>query len=881
MRPFRPAPPPAGVLALAAAAVVVLAYQIQLPVAMPAGGLLSTLGFEGFYPGEGSYRWSRGRGRVVFRDPGPGVRGQVEADVAGWRPRGQEPPAIVLEAAGTRVEARPSRQGQTITLPVATRGWWRSDLELALESETFQPGPRDPRPLGVRVQSVRFVPEGPVLWPRRPPLGAPLVAALTVLLFCGALLRLGSPPARVRTLGAVLVAAFGLGYAFARPWAAWSSTPLLAVAAIVALAAGVTPRAVGATAAGMRASLRAWARGAQQVLGAGGLALMLAGAVAVAAAHRAQPALDVDVGSGREAALARNLGPFDAAGGATFRQAMRGAALDLRDFGSGDWSVAVTAAVGGEPRPLVLARAGGVEAEAVLGEGWTTTVLRAHAPWGWRSGLVLGFPEGSDGADLRIDRVRIERAASWPSAGTVALVVGAALLVGVAVGAAGLSSAASLAAVATVLGAETLALSRDPVITIPFAATFCAIAGLGSLLAASLAGVAGVAAVVPDEGRAGVPPPAALAAAAAGFVAFFTATASPLYRGGHFGFHSQIAEQIWQGRFLLYYLPYPGSMLSRQAQWGDIIVPHPALFHTLVAPLAALPDPWFALGVKLVLAVWLAGIVLVAAALATAAGGPSAGAWTGVLAAGLVPFYQLLGLGHLMTILGCLTMAAAMGYLILRLDRLRQPRSWAAAVALLSLCFLAYTAGLLFAAFVVAAAVPFVFRTEPRTARALAAAALAAAAIAFLLYYVNWTWPFLSQSVPRILHGSGAPEGEGTPVIKRLLALPHKLNYSYGSAFVPVLGLAGLARARALRGWALLAAWAAVLPVFSVADLFFNLLLKHHYFTAAPVAVGGGLLLSALARRGPAGRVSAGVLLGLALLLGVQTALDAALGRIP
>jgi len=47
------------------------------------------------------------------------------------------------------------------------------------------------------------------------------------------------------------------------------------------------------------------------------------------------------------------------------------------------------------------------------------------------------------------------------------------------------------------------------------------------------------------------------------------------------------------------------------------------------------------------------------------------------------------------------------------------------------------------------------------------------------------------------------------------------------------------------------------------------------------VAVGGGLLLSALARRGAAGRVSAGVLLGLALLLGLQTALDAALGRIP
>ena len=37
--------------------------------------------------------------------------------------------------------------------------------------------------------------------------------------------------------------------------------------------------------------------------------------------------------------LARNLGAFDAEGGATFRQAMRGAAPDLRDFGSGEWRV--------------------------------------------------------------------------------------------------------------------------------------------------------------------------------------------------------------------------------------------------------------------------------------------------------------------------------------------------------------------------------------------------------------------------------------------------------------------------------------------------------------------------------------------------------------
>ena len=878
MRPAWLTLPAARRLALAAVVAVGLAYQVQLPVTLPARGLLSAVSLDGFFPGEGSYRWSRGRGRIVFRDPGPSVRARVEVDLAGWRPRGQEPPRVVLEAAGVQAEARPSRQGQTVTLPVVTGGWWRSDLEVLLQSETFRPGPQDPRLLGVRLQAARLVPEGPVLWPRRPPLGAPLVAAATVLLFFGALVRLGAAPQRVQGLGGGLVLALGLGYALARPYAAASSIPLLWAAAILALAAHVAPAAARVAGGTASAAAGAWARGARGLFGGPAVGLVLLGSVAVAVAHRTPPAIDIDVGSGREASLARNFGPFDAAGGATFRQALRGAALDLRDFGSGKWNVAVTAGVGGEPRPLLLARAGGAGLEATLGEIWTTHMLRARAPWGWRAGLVVEFPAGSDALDLRIDRIRVDRGASWPSLRTIALVVGAGLFVAVALGAAGLSATTSVAAAAAVLVAEALALSLDPLVALPFAATFCAIAALGSGLAATLAGVAAVAG---RKQPATVPPPAAIAATALGFVAFFASTAFPLYRGGHFGFHTQIAEEIWQGRFLLYYLPFPGSMLSRQAQWGDVVVPHPALFHTLVAPLAALPPPWFHLGVKLVLALWLAAIVQVAATLATAAGGASAGAWTAVLAAGLVPSFQLLGLGHLMTILGCFAMVVAMGFLILRFDRLREPWTWGVAVGLLTFCFLAYTAGLLFAAFTLAAALPFVLRSEPGTARSLAAAGLAAAAVAFLLYYVHWTWPFLSQSVPRILHGSGAPDEGGAPVLRRLLALPHKLGYSYGSVLIPVLGLAGLARARSLRGWPLLLAWAAVLPAFSVADLFFNLLLKHHYFTMVPVAVGGGLVLAALARRGAAGRVGAGVLLGLALLLGLRTALDAALGRIP
>src|SRR5262249_20499061 len=153
-------------------------------------------------------------------------------------------------------------------------------------------------------------------------------------------------------------------------------------------------------------------------------------------------------------------------------------------------------------------------------------------------------------------------------------------------------------------------------------------------------------------------------------VAWLTATAAPLYRGGNFIFHSNIAEEIWKGRLLLYYLPFPGSMLSRQAQWGDIIVPHPCFEQIAMAPLAALPQPWFHFAEKVVLALMLASLALVSSALATRIGGERAGIFAGLLSACLVPALLLLGLGHLMTLFGCWASSLALAYLLFRIDTL-------------------------------------------------------------------------------------------------------------------------------------------------------------------------------------------------------------------
>jgi hypothetical protein len=330
-------------------------------------------------------------------------------------------------------------------------------------------------------------------------------------------------------------------------------------------------------------------------------------------------------------------------------------------------------------------------------------------------------------------------------------------------------------------------------------------------------------------------------------VGWFSALTWPLYRGGHFGFHSQIAEEIWRGEFWRYYLPYPGSMLSRQAQWGDVIVPHPCLYHVLVAPLAALPREWFYWTEKLVLALLLAGLASIAGRLGQRAGDARLGTYSAALFCCLVPTYQLLGLGHLMTLLGVWASALALSFVARAAPRLAEPRTLFAAMGLVTLAFLSYTAALLFTGLVLAALALLEWRRERRIARGVLLLLGGASLLAFALYYVNWAWPFLSQSIPRWLSGAGsvAANVPGTPLdrtdrLARLLAQPAKLTYSYGHWLLPLLASASLWMRRPVTfEWRLLRLWIGVLWLFSLAiDPFFNLLLKHHYFVAVPVAVG-------------------------------------------
>jgi len=216
-----------------------------------------------------------------------------------------------------------------------------------------------------------------------------------------------------------------------------------------------------------------------------------------------------------------------------------------------------------------------------------------------------------------------------------------------------------------------------------------------------------------------------------------------------------------------------------------------------------------------------------------------------------------------------------LGFAFLFFQRLSNARQAVLLTALLTATFLSYTACLLFTEMVIAASVAILLARHRGAAMSLAKVTLAATVLAFFLYYVHWTLPFLTKSLPAL--AGGHTEAWNVSVVARLLAQPAKLAYSYGTVLVPLLGLLGLYLYRGRDERVILLAWAGVLVVFCGLDVFFNFLRKHHFFVLVPLEAGGGLALARLTSTGRAGRALAIALLLGAVALGAREALSAAL----
>jgi len=865
-------------LVLLTAGAVALASQWLRPFRLDVGSALGPpLATDGLYPAESGFRWTAGRATIVLPAIGRGRPVVLVAVLSAWRPRASASPQVRIAAGDLSAVATIGPSPAEITVGPVRSDAWRGALALRIDSDTFAPGRGDPRTLGARVHEIRVAPADGAWAPGAPPLALLLWAMLAVPLVLAIASATGARPSIASASALALLALVVMGVIVARVWTA-RLLPVLVTAEVVVLGFAVLlPGRVRAVLTVTGDALGRLASAARALAHPVPLALLtLLASLGTVLAYRAKPVVSIPMGSGRETSFESGLGSFDAADGIRFRHVAAPASLDLRDLGGGGrWRATLTAAAPGPDRVLALADLGAGVSEGVVGSAWSEHEIAGPAPVGWRSGLIVTLP-GARREDVWVRDLVIDRGRAWPSIRVIAGVLALGLGLALAIVAAGLAPRAGWVAATAAIALVVTALAVDPIAAIPAVPRLVAVVALGAMVTALAAAARGASSTGDSL------PSAAVAAGGLGFMAWLAATTTSLYRGGHFVFHSSIAEEIWKGRFLLYYLPYPGSMLSQQAQWGNVVVPHPCLYHTLVAPLAALPRPAFFTAEKVVLALLLAAMAWASAALGARLGPPRAAAFSAILMASMPASFQLLGLGHLMTILGCWAMTMAVVYLATHAERLGERRSWWRAVMVLALCFLAYFAGLLFMGIVIVIAALALWRADRALARALVSAAAAAAAIAFVLYYVNWTWPFLSRSLPQLLGGSGAQTGSSAGALSsRLAAVPHKLAYTFGSAWVPVLGIAGLLWTRRGAPRVLLLAWAAILPLFTVLDLSFNFLLKHHYFTMVPVAVGGGVLLARLAERGPWGRMAAAAVMVAFAVLGARVGLDAATGRIP
>jgi hypothetical protein len=832
--------------AASAAVLVALGYAVPAALDVDLGsGLTGGVATRGFHDRESGYRWSRARSEIVFPDPGAGPA-RLELTLAGFRPRGDEPPEVVVEAGGESLGFRADRRARVYSLETATRGLWSSTLSVLVRSETFVPGASDERSLGVRVHRARLV----LARPTRAPLKQVLASALLALLLFSVFRSARAGLAAAAGLGAAL----GTAYAFLRLETAFVVPLLVWLLGPAWLISRMLPSAAAFLSDAARGAGRAAVEGATALLS--WRAILPVALLAIAgtfAAYALREELRFEMGSSEIDPIARGFGGLDRdEGGTYFREARPGAVLDLRDFGGGrPWRVAIRAALDSGAESGELARVGDEALAAELDSTFRDFRFELEAAgWGWRAGHLLSFPGFGPERRLRVASVTVERGRSLPPWRELILTTGAAWVLLGALGASGLARAAAVIAASVFALLMCLSLGAVPVVLTPFTARIL-LAAVGALLfaAAARGSLQALAA------RQLTPPihPAALAITVAAFAFWFLAAAAPGYTGGHFSYHTSIAEEIWRGKFLLYYLPGPENMLARQPQWGDLVVPHPSFYHTVSAPLAALPREWFHLGTKLLLALLLGGIGIAAALVATSAADDRAGVYAAAAVASLPTGYQLLGLGHLMTIFGVFAAALALGFAAIQAERLSMRREWILALLLLTFCFVSYTGSLLFASVGLAAASVGLSFHERELSRALVRLLVAGWGLALIIYYGFWLLPFVRESLPALLSGAG--RGEGIDLPARVGLVPGKLDYTFGSWIVPVAAVPALALAGTRTRRALLLGWAVPLVAFSGLDLLFNFLLKHHYFSLPVVAVGLGLLWRWLEKKGLVWRV--------------------------
>ncbi|MDQ2784023.1 MAG: hypothetical protein M3Y58_03350 [Chloroflexota bacterium] len=334
--------------------------------------------------------------------------------------------------------------------------------------------------------------------------------------------------------------------------------------------------------------------------------------------------------------------------------------------------------------------------------------------------------------------------------------------------------------------------------------------------------------------------------------------------------HTRWMRTLLQHDFRALY--FPSDLSSGPKEWGlGILIPKSPLFYGMLAPFTLLP---LAIGTVLKLCVGLMDVVTVVFvfAILKRIGMGTAGIVAALLYTVTPLSYLALSYGNYPTIFAQFLTVIAFALLLFAGQRLDRIGVFVLFTFVLTLSLLAYPVVAVFNMCVLVAFGLWRWRQatsvpEKRRALLIPSSAIVAALLAFFAYYIQYIRVTL-QSVRTL--GTSTAENRGytkggwrgapwhiTTVIAKNIEVGNLLVLLAVAIAGVVLWHRTLPDNEGRRTWQFLLLWLLIMPVFTLADAYIDLILKPLFYTMVPVALFGGVAVVWLWRRGRIGQVTA------------------------
>ncbi|MCA1669622.1 MAG: hypothetical protein LC793_19980 [Thermomicrobia bacterium] len=319
-------------------------------------------------------------------------------------------------------------------------------------------------------------------------------------------------------------------------------------------------------------------------------------------------------------------------------------------------------------------------------------------------------------------------------------------------------------------------------------------------------------------------------------------------------------------------LYFPSDLSSGPKEWGiGILIPKSPLFYAMLAPFTLLPTD-IGTVLKLCVGVMEVFTILFVFAILKRVGMGTAGIVAAFLYTVTPLSYLALSYGNYPTLFAQFLTVVAFALLLFAGRRLDRPGVFVSFVLVLALSLLAYPVVAAFNVCVLGAFGVWWWRQatdvrERRRALLILIGTVLAALLAFLSYYIQYVRVTL-QSVRTLGTSTAANRGytegglRGAPWhITTVIAKNIQVGNLLILLAIAITGVVLCYRAQpdpeGRRTWQFLLLWLLIMPVFTLADAYVDLILKPLFYTMVPIALFGGITIVWLWRRGRIGQVAA------------------------